>query len=140
MKSVHQGVKMSESNRDSPSVDWISNALTGVGTSAAIIYALVAHRLEAFYDHDYWITQAQGATLSSEWLARSKQTLPLAERKRLANLSDQVATQIKEGLSREAGLYAAHELMESLDPRYVSEFGASVMEECVRVLQESQDA
>lgn len=107
----------------------------GVGARAAAVYALVAHRLSTFYDHGHWITQAQGAALCSEWLMRSKQTLSLAERKHLADLSDQVATQIRDSLSREAGLFTAHELMESLDPRYVSELGASIMEECVRVLK-----
>ena len=107
----------------------------GMGMRAAAIYALVAHRLAAFYDHGYWITQAQGATLCNEWLMRSKQTLSQSERRQLSALSDQVATQIKDTLSREAGLYTAHELMESLDPRYVSELGASIMDECVRVLK-----
>ena len=107
----------------------------GFGASAATVYALVAHRLAAFYDDGYWITQAQGATLCSEWLMRSKRSMPMAERRRLSDLSDQLALQIKESLSREAGLYTAHELMESLDPRHVSEVGASVMDECVRVLK-----
>ncbi|MDP5239898.1 hypothetical protein Q9Q94_10160 [Uliginosibacterium sp. 31-16] len=106
-----------------------------VGIRAAAIYALVAHRLEAFYDHAHWITQAQGAALCNDWLMRSKQRLSLSERRHLSDLSDQVATQIRNGLSREAGLYTAHELMESLDPRHVSELGASIMEECVRVLK-----
>jgi len=110
----------------------------GVGSSAAAIYALVAHRLSAFYEHGYWITQAQGAALCSEWFMRSKQSMSLNERKRLSDLSDQVATQIKDTLSREAGLYTTHELMESLDPRYVSELGASIMDECVRILKNSQ--
>lgn len=107
----------------------------GIGACAAAVYALVAHRLSTFYDHGHWITQAQGAALCSEWLMRAKQTLPLAERKRISDLSDRVATQIRDSLSREAGLFTAHELMESLDPQYVSELGASIMEECVRVLE-----
>jgi hypothetical protein len=108
-----------------------------VGTRVAAIYALVAHRLSTFYEHDHWITQAQGAALCTDWLMRSKKTLSQAERKQLSDLSDQVATQIKDTLSREAGLYTAHELMESLDPRYVSELGASIMDECLRVLKDS---
>ncbi|PLK48985.1 hypothetical protein [Uliginosibacterium sp. TH139] len=108
------------------------------GTRAAAIYALVAHRLAAFYDHQYWITQAQAAALCSDWLARAQQSLPLSERKLLADLSDQIASQIRDSLSREAGLYTAHELMESLDPRHVSELGASIMDECVRLLKDSQ--
>jgi hypothetical protein len=128
---------MTDTNdRQSFGPDWIGSNASGVGMRAAIIYALVAHRLAAFYDHEYWITQAQAATLCSEWLTRSRQTLPLTERKHLADLSDQVATQIKDSLSREAGLYTAYELMESLDPRHVSEVGAAIMDECVRVLKD----
>ena len=114
------------------------NGVLGVGLRVAAIYALVAHRLQAFYDHEHWMTQAQGAALCIEWLVRSKRSLPLAERKHLSDLSDQIASQIRSTLTREAGLYAAHELMESLDPRYVSEFGASIMDECVRALKESE--
>lgn len=111
------------------------NEVPGVGPRAAAIYALVAHRLDAFYEHGHWMTVAQGATLCAEWLARSKQSLPAAERKHLSELSEQIAMQIRDSLSREAGLYTAHELMESLDPRHVSELGASIMEECARVLK-----
>ena len=114
-----------------------TNAEPGVGARAATIYALVAHRLAAFYDHGYWITQDQGATLCGEWLMRSKQRMPMKERRQLSDLSDQLATQIKSSLSREAGLYTAHELMESLDPRHISELGASIMEECVRILKKA---
>lgn len=110
-----------------------------VGTRVAAIYALVAHRLSTFYDHGHWITQAQGAALCNDWLMRSKKTLSQTERRRLSDLSEQIATQIKDTLSREAGLYTAHELMESLDPRYVSELGASIMDECLRVLKEADE-
>jgi len=106
-----------------------------VGTSAAVIYALVAHRLSTFYDQGYWITQAQAASLCAEWLMRSMKVMPLAERRHLADLSDQLAAKIKDALSREAGLHTAHELMESLDPAYVTDVGASIMDECVRLLK-----
>ncbi|MEC5384849.1 hypothetical protein VVD49_03900 [Uliginosibacterium sp. H3] len=106
-----------------------------VGIRAATLYALVAHRLSTYYDHGHWLTQAQGEALCSEWLLRSKKQLSLSERKSCSVLSEGVAAQIKDSLSREAGLYTAHELMESLDPRYESELGASIMDECVRVLK-----
>ncbi len=86
------------------------------------------------------ITQAQGATLCADWLMRSKTVMPLSERKHLSDLSEQLAAQIKDTLSREAGLFTAHDLMESLDPRYISEVGASIMEECVRALKNSNVA
>jgi hypothetical protein len=60
--------------------------------------------------------------------------LPFAERKLLSNLGDQLARQIASSLSREAGLFTAHEMMESLDPRYRSELGLSLMVECERLL------
>jgi hypothetical protein len=110
-----------------------SPPLTDRGTRIALIYALVAERLTAFYEHSQWLTDAQGATLAGEWLARSKRTLPLAERRHLSRLSDQLARQIATALSREAGLYTAHEMMQSLDPNYQSEIGQSMMAECERV-------
>lgn len=106
------------------------------GVLAALIFALVAERLSVYYEHGQWFTRAQGATLAADWLARSKRKLPLAQRQHLSELSDQVARQIAESTSREAGLYVSHELQEALDPRYYSEVGESIMAECVRVLDE----
>lgn len=110
-----------------------------VGKCAAAIFALVAHRLATFYDEAHWLTEAQGATLCGEWLLRSRLSLPLRARRCLSALSDQVAAQIRDSVSREAGLFIAHELMESLDPRYVSETSPAIMDECVRVFRESMD-
>ncbi len=108
---------------------------TEFGARAASIYALVAHRLDTFYEHGHWMTPAQGATLCAEWAQRNRRSIPQQERRLLSELSDGIARQIRDSLSREAGLFTAHELMESLDPRHASEIGASIMEECVRVLQ-----
>jgi len=107
---------------------------TGHGTDIALIYALVAERLSVYYEHDQWLTQAQGASLAADWLARNKLSLPLDKRKVLSGLSDQLARQIAETLSREAGLCTMHEMMESLDPNYHSEIGQSLMKECERML------
>lgn len=107
------------------------------GVLVALIFALVAERLSVYYEHGQWFTRAQGATLAADWLARSKRKLPLAQRQQLSELSDQVARQIADSTSREAGLYVSHELQEALDPRYHSEVGESVMAECVRVLEET---
>lgn len=104
------------------------------GTRVALIYALVAERLSAYYEHGQWITAAQGASLCADWLARSQRSLPLDERRRLSELSDSLARQIEGSLSREAGLFTAHELMESLDSSYLSDIGVSVMAECERLL------
>jgi hypothetical protein len=100
----------------------------------ALIFALATHRLSAFYEHGQWLTDAQGATLAADWLARSKTVLPLAERRHLASLSDQFARQIAATLSREAGLYTAHEMMEALDPNYQSELAQTMLAACESLL------
>lgn len=107
------------------------------GVLVALIFALVAERLRVHYEHAQWLTQAQGATLAADWLTRSKRKLPLEQRKHLSGLSDQLARQIAETTSREAGLFVSHELQEALDPRYQSELGQSVMAECARMLDEN---
>jgi hypothetical protein len=104
------------------------------GTRSALVYALLGERLTAFYDHNHWLTLVQGASLCSDWLARSKRALPQDERKRLSEISDGLARTITESLSREAGLQTAHELLESLDPNYPSEIGRSIMEQCVQAV------
>lgn len=106
------------------------------GVLVALIFALVAERLRVHYEHGQWLTQAQCSTLAADWLARSKRKLPLDQRKHLSDLSDQLARQLAESTSREAGLHVSHELQEALDPRYQSELGQSVMTECARMLDE----
>lgn len=107
---------------------------TDRGARIALIFALVAERLSAYYEHGQWLTQAQGSTLAAEWLARSGRNLPISERKHISALSDQLARQIAATLSREAGLYTAHEMMESLDPNYPSDLAQSLMLECELML------
>jgi hypothetical protein len=107
------------------------------GTRVALIFALAAERLSTYYEHGQWLTDAQGATLAADWLARSRRTLPVAERRQLSALSDGLARQMATTLSREAGLFAAHEMMEALDPNYHSELAQSLLEECARLLDEA---
>jgi hypothetical protein len=104
------------------------------GMRVALIFALAAERLTAFYDHSQWMTEAQGASLAADWLARSKNKLPLNERRQLSALSDQFSRQIESSLSREAGMYTAHEMMESLDPNHHAEIAEALMAECERLL------
>lgn len=111
--------------------------ITPRGLRVALIFALAAERLTAFYEHGQWLTEAQGASLAADWLSRSKNTLPLAERRLLSSLSDQLARQIQGSLSREAGMYTAHEMMESLDPNHQSDIAESLMAECERLLDSS---
>jgi hypothetical protein len=104
------------------------------GLAVALLFALAAHRLSVYYEHGQWLTDAQGASLAADWLARSKNALPLAERRHLSALSDQLARRIASSLSREAGLYAAHEMMEALDPNYHSELAQAMLAECENLL------
>ena len=106
-------------------------------TRKALLFALTAERLAAFYEHGQWMTDAQGATLAGMWLSRSKLQLALSERRLLSELSDQFARQLSESLSREAGLYATHEMMEALDPNYQSAFAHDMLDECERLLHEN---
>lgn len=111
-----------------------SPATTDRGRRIALIFALAAERLSAFYEYGQWLTDTQGATLAADWLGRSKLSLPLAERKQLSALSDGLARQIAATLSREAGLFTAHEMMQALDPNHQSVVAESLMLECERLL------
>lgn len=104
------------------------------GTRAALIFALTAERLSSWYEHGQWPTEAQGASLAADWLARTDRSLPQADRRHLSDLSDQLARRIADTLSREAGLFAAHEMMEALDPNYDSDLARSLMAECESLL------
>ena len=59
--------------------------------------------------------------------------MPLQTRKDLAGMSEQLAQQITDSASREAGLYISHDLQEALDPRYYSELGQTMMQECEKL-------
>jgi hypothetical protein len=113
--------------------DVYSASATDRGVCVALIFALVAERLSVYYEHGIWMTSAQGAALATDWLSRSKQSMPMAQRRHLSELSDQLARQITATTSREAGLYLSHEMQESLDTRYQSEIGQSIMIECERI-------
>jgi len=115
----------------------LHSSATERGTDVALIFALVAERLSVYYEHQQWLTQAQGASISADWLAKSKRVMPLDKRRHLSSLSDQLAREIAATLSREAGLYTAHEMTESLDPNYHSDIAQSLMQECERMLDEN---
>ena len=107
-----------------------------LNTRKALLFALAAERLSAFYEHGQWMTEAQGATLAASWLSRSKTRLALADRRLLSELSDQLARHIAASLSREAGQYTAHEMMEALDPNHQSDVASDLLDECERLLGE----
>lgn len=100
----------------------------------ALIFALAAERLSVYYEHHAWLTTAQGATLAADWLAWSKSKLSSPQRKHLAELSEQLARQMADSVSREAGLKISYEMTEALDQRHASEIGDSIREECRRLL------
>ncbi|NHC08529.1 hypothetical protein [Azonexus fungiphilus] len=104
------------------------------GSRVALLFALVAQRLTAFYEHGQQFTVAQGATLAADWLARSGRSLPLEQRRQLSELSEAMARRMLATLSREAGLFTAHEMTEALDPNYDSELARTLMVECERLL------
>ena len=111
-------------------------AVGGAFLLMALLFALAAERLSAFYEHGQWMTEAQGATLAAQWLSRSKTRWDLKERRLVSDLSDQFARRIAGELSREAGLFTAHEMMEALDPNHFSELTPSLLDECERLLRE----
>jgi len=104
------------------------------GLRVALIFALAAERLSVYYAHGQWLKEAQGASLAADWLARSQRCLPLAERRQLSALSEQLARQIADTLSRQAGLHTAQEMLEALDANYETEMGRALMVECERLL------
>lgn len=109
-------------------------AATDRGTRIALLFALVAQRLDSFYEYGRELTPAQGAALAADWLARSGRSLAQEERLHLSRLSDDMASTMRSTLSREAGLFTAHEMMQALDPNYHSELARTLMVECERLL------
>lgn len=104
------------------------------GVQVALVFAIAAESLHGHYEHGQWLGVAGGASLAADWLSRSQRRLTLDERRRLAALGDQLARQIAATLSREAGLFTAHEMMSALDPRYHSETAIALLAECERLL------
>ena len=108
-------------------------------TRKALLFALTAERLSAYYEHGQWMTVAQGASVAALWLQRSKLQLPLPERRSLSELSDDFARKLAGTLSHQAGQYTAHAMMEALDPRCESSVSQDMLEECGRLLREQDE-
>lgn len=108
----------------------IAKSASVTGLESALLFALVAERLEKYYEHAQWLKNGQALQLAQEWLARSKITITHERLKALVAASDDLSRQIEGSLSREAGLFTVHEMMESLDPNYQSELGQMMMEQC----------
>ena len=99
------------------------------------MFALVAERLNAFYEHGQWLTGGQGLGLANDWLGKVQRPLPREQLKWIVAASDEMAREMAASLSREAGLYTAHEMTEALDPRYQSELGHTLLDECTERLK-----
>ncbi|MGI4816341.1 MAG: hypothetical protein ACRYGG_23815 [Janthinobacterium lividum] len=102
-----------------------------------LFFALVAERLNGFYSRNQWVGDARAGDVANVWLSRENLFLPHSLKKQLLALSDAFARDLADGLSREAGLHIAHEMMESLDSRYVSNTADQMTAECDRVLREN---
>ncbi len=109
-------------------------AMFNLDNRKALLFALTAERLSVFYEHGQSLTDAQGASLAALWLARSKIQLALAERQIFSRLSHDLARELAESLSREAGLYTVHEMMEA-NPQ--SGLALDLLEECERRLRDA---
>lgn len=110
------------------------------GWRAALLFALVAERLNTYYEHGQWLTDAQGKTRARDWLARSGRRLAESGLAAIAAASDDMARRIGGQLSRQAGLYTAHEMNEALDPNYQSELGRTLLDECTRRIETLDEA
>lgn len=104
------------------------------GVAIALIFAGTAQHLNAWYERGNWLSIGQLVRAMGDWQQRRGTALAEKRRLQLAELADQLARRLVASLSREAGLYAAHEMMEALDPRYDSEFARQLLQECERLL------
>lgn len=108
------------------------------GQRVALLFALTAEQLSAYYEHQRWLTVGEGSQLIQSWLQRRQGSMGSTERQQLSLLSNNLARDIAAGLSREAGLYTAHTMMEALDPNQMTPTAATLMEECERRLAEME--
>ncbi|HTJ92170.1 MAG TPA: hypothetical protein VL424_03550 [Pararobbsia sp.] len=94
------------------------------------MFALTAERLAAYYEYAAWMTDAQAVQLTNLWLTRTRVVLTLGEKRQFAQMSDAFARELAQSVSREAGLFISHELMQALDPDYQSAIAIDVMNDC----------
>lgn len=95
-----------------------------------LLFALTAERLSAYYEYAAWMSDSQAVQLTNLWLSRTRIALTLAEKRQFAEMSDAFARELSESVSREAGLFISHELMQALDPDYQSAIAIDVMNDC----------
>ncbi len=104
----------------------------------ALLFALTSERLSVYYEHGQWPKDATATDTANVWLMRQGLVAPGKLIRSIAALSDTFAKTLAETLSREAGLYTAHEMNQSLDPNYQSPVAMDLLEECERLLVDSE--
>jgi len=102
-----------------------------------LLFALTAERLAAYYEHGVWLDDHQAVQIASLWLTRTRVALTVREKREFAALSDGFARELAAAVSREAGLFISHELMQALDPDYQSAIAIDVMNDCDARLREA---
>ncbi len=102
-----------------------------------LLFALTAERLSAYYEHGVWITDAQSVQLTSLWQTQTRLVLSVRDKRAIAELSDTFSRELAASVSREAGLFISHELMQALDPAYQSAIAIDVLNECDAKLREA---
>ncbi|WP_347556521.1 hypothetical protein [Robbsia sp. KACC 23696] len=104
----------------------------------ALLFALTSERLGVYYEHDSWPDDHRALETAQVWLMRQNVSAPPRLIRELAALSGQFARTLADSLSREAGLYMAHEMNQSLDPNHQSPVAMDLLDECGRLLHEAQ--
>ena len=114
-----------------------SSSLSERGRPAALLFALLAERLNGYYEHGQWMSIGQTMAMARDWLTRDRRfTLSETALRALVNESDDMARQMAATLSREAGLLTTHHMMEALDPNHALELADTLMAQCAeRVAQ-----
>ncbi|KKB62516.1 hypothetical protein WM40_17140 [Robbsia andropogonis] len=103
----------------------------------ALLFALTSERLSVYYEHDVWPDDNRALDTAKVWLMRQDLVGPPRLIRELAQLSGQFAKTLADSLSREAGLYMAHEMNQSLDPNHASPVAMDLLDECGRLLREA---
>ncbi|WP_415036175.1 hypothetical protein [Azonexus sp.] len=98
------------------------------------MFAATAEQLNAHYEYGTWLKPRQLTLAMEEWQQRRGAALPEKRRHQLAELATTLAQHMATTLSREAGLHAAHDMREALDPRHESAFSQILLEECARLI------
>lgn len=101
------------------------------GLSGALLFALLAERLGQFYDHGQLPGDGRMRQQALDWLHRAQVKIDSPWLRELVAASGDMAREIANSLSREAGLQTTHEMAEGLNPNYQSPVAQLMMDQCV---------